>query len=87
MGVWDQVTAENILGLNTAQVPANAQVSTMPGVARSAGPTTKNQPPPWSPESPLFWFAAIAGVTFGFVAVSTSVRVGPGRVSASLGKK
>lgn len=86
MSLWDQVSAESVLGLNTAQVPPSAQVSTMPGVARASGPTTKNQPPPWSPDSPLFWFAALAGVTFGFVAVSTSVRVGPGKVSASIGK-
>lgn len=41
---------------------------------------------PWSPSSPLFWFGAIAAVTFGLMAVSTSVRVGSVKASVSAGK-
>lgn len=40
---------------------------------------------PWNPASPLFWFAGIAAVTFGLMAVSTSVRVGKATASVSLG--
>jgi hypothetical protein len=40
----------------------------------------------WSPSSPMFWFAAVILVAFGAAAVSTTVRVGPARVSAGVGK-
>ena len=40
----------------------------------------------WNPSNPLFWFGALAAVTFGLMAVSTSVRVGPAKVSVSAGK-
>lgn len=39
-----------------------------------------------SPSNPLFWFAGIAAVTFGLMAFSTSVRIGKGSASLSLGK-
>jgi len=40
---------------------------------------------PWNPENPLFWFGAIAAVTFGLMAFSTSVRVGKTTASLNLG--
>ena len=40
---------------------------------------------PWNPANPLFWFAGIAAVTFGLMAVSTSVRVGKTTASVALG--
>lgn len=40
---------------------------------------------PWNPSNPLFWFGAIAAVTFGLMAFSTSVRVGKTTASVSLG--
>jgi hypothetical protein len=40
----------------------------------------------WHPDSPLFWFAGLAAVTFGLMAVSTNVRVGKTKASVSLGK-
>jgi len=36
--------------------------------------------------NPLTWFAIIAAATLGLAAISTSVRVGPVKVSASAGK-
>ena len=41
---------------------------------------------PWNPDNPLFWFAAIAAVTFGAAAFSTNVRVGNARAGVSVGK-
>jgi hypothetical protein len=38
-----------------------------------------------SPENPLFWFTAVAAVTFGLMAFSTSVRVGHTTASVNLG--
>lgn len=40
----------------------------------------------WNPANPLFIFGVLAAATFGLMAVSTAVRVGPAKVSASLGK-
>lgn len=84
--VWDQVSAKNILGIDGASVPANAQTDTKPGIARAAGPAPTDGAPLWSPDNPLFWFGALAALTFGLVAFSTSVRVGSGRASVSIGK-
>lgn len=39
----------------------------------------------WHLDSPLFWFGAIAAATFGLLAVTTSVRVGPAKAGVSLG--
>lgn len=38
------------------------------------------------PENPMLWLLGIGAVTLGLVAASTSVRVGPVKVSASAGK-
>ena len=51
----------------------------------AAGPAPADTAKPWHVDSPLFWFGAIAAATFGLLAVSTSVRVGPAKVSAALG--
>jgi hypothetical protein len=37
-------------------------------------------------ENPLVWLVGIGALTLGLVAVSTSVRIGPLRASASAGK-
>lgn len=39
-----------------------------------------------SPENPLFWFAVIGAVTFGFMAFSTEARVGPVKAGLAVGK-
>ena len=51
----------------------------------AAGPSPLDVAKPWHADSPLFWFGAIAAATFGLLAVSTSVRVGPVRVTAAAG--
>lgn len=40
---------------------------------------------PWHPSNPLFWIAALGGVTFGLMAFSTNVRVGNARVGLNVG--
>lgn len=37
------------------------------------------------PDHPLFWFAAIAGVTFGLIGASTHLRVGPFKAGIDAG--
>jgi len=44
------------------------------------------QDEPWSPSNPLFWVGALAAVTLGLAAVSTTVRVGPVKAGVSVGK-
>lgn len=39
------------------------------------------------PESPELWLVGIGAVMLGLIAVSTSVRVGPVRLSGSAGKQ
>lgn len=40
---------------------------------------------PWSPDSPLFWGAVVAGLTlFGIIGASASVRVGRARAGVEV---
>ena len=84
MGVWGQMTPEYQLGIVPSR-PESANTNPTPGIARSAGPGLAEAARPFHPDSPLFWFGAIAAVTLGLVGVSTSARVGPFRASASAG--
>lgn len=82
---WEQLNPYHLVGLNpgSASPPANP----IPSVERSAGPGIADRGGrPWSPDSPLFWFAAIFAATVGLAAASTSFRVGPVRASVSAGK-
>lgn len=67
-------------------LPSNAPATSVDSpLASAAGPSPSNAAPPWHADSPLFWFGAIAAATFGLLAVSTSVRVGPAKAAVSLG--
>lgn len=74
-----------ITGLLPGMAPAT-QAGAIPSIGRSAGPTSIGDSPPWHPDNPLFWFAGLAAVTIGLIAVNTSVRVGPFKASAGAGK-
>lgn len=65
--------------------PATTATSEL-NAATTPSPAAVAAGQPWNPASPLFWFGAIAAVTFGLMAVSTSVRVGPARLSVAAGK-
>lgn len=42
---------------------------------------------PWSPDSPQFWLIGVAVLTFmGIIGASVSLKAGPAKGSASLGK-
>ena len=74
-------------GLNRYRLPEStpsrqpSELHAVPTPREGAANTAK----PWHPANPLFWFAAIAGVTFGFMGYSTSVRVGNSKASLNLG--
>lgn len=65
----------------TAQ-PASRDDSQLPAVA---GPTRASVTSPLRPSSGLFWFGVFAAAAVGLAAASTTVRVGPAKVAASLG--
>lgn len=51
------------------------------------GATGTGGPPPWSPENPLFWFAALLLATgTGMFAISGNVRIAKSRAGASIGE-
>ena len=70
-------------GATLRATPATPVDSQLPAVA---GPSPAEQVAPYHPGSGLFWFAAIAAAAVGLAYASTTVRVGPAKVSASLGK-
>lgn len=63
--------------------PLSPVDSQLPAVA---GPSPASQYAAYHPGSGLFWFGAIAAAAVGLAYASTTVRVGPAKVSASLGK-
>jgi hypothetical protein len=74
-----------ITGLAMGQAPATA-TNAIPGIGRSAGPTSAMSDKPWSPDSPLFWFAVVAAATFGLMAANVHIKVGPFKAGVSAGK-
>lgn len=87
---WDRFDPYHLYGVKPASMlPAPPVQGLDDGLARSAGPALLDRDgdsKPWHPDSPLFWFGMLAAVTLGFVAVSTSVRVGPFKAAAAVGK-
>lgn len=84
--LWASMTPYRMTGLKPV-APDHAHTSTAPGIARSAGPGLADDARPWHPDSPMFWFGVLLAATFGFAAASTSLRLGPFRASAGVGKK
>ena len=68
--------SSNVTSLPVAQAASNGAVTT--------GAATRKF---LNPESPELWLVGIGAVMLGLIAVSTSVRVGPFRVSGSAGKQ
>lgn len=82
-GVLFQDTASKYGGALATSSPGSRVDSQLPAVA---GPTLDSQAAAYHPGSGLFWFAAIAAAAVGLAYASTTVRVGPAKVSAELGK-
>jgi hypothetical protein len=81
---WDTMSPYHQLGVKPGAAPER---SSMPGIARSSGPGMLDATADklWHPDNPLFWFGVIALATFGAIAGSTSIKVGPFRASAGVG--
>jgi uncharacterized protein involved in response to NO len=70
-------------GISSTQAPSNAhsELHALSTPAEGAA----NEVRPLHPSNPLFAFGAIALVTFGFMAFSTSVRVGHTKAALNIG--
>lgn len=57
------------------------------GLPTSSGTSGDGGDKPWSPDSPIFWIAALALASFaGIVGASVNLHAGPARAGASVGK-
>lgn len=83
---WSRLNPFDLVGMPGA-LPASSAVSSVPGIARSQGPGMFDDVKQWHPDSPMFWVGALLLGTFGLVASTTTIRVGPFKAGASLGKK
>lgn len=70
------------LSQGTANISAPTELNAIATPAEGAASAGS----PWSPSNPLFWFGALAALTLGLAAVSTTVRVGPANASFTVGK-
>lgn len=76
------MSAARQYGLPNTITAVDSPLETVAGPTASQATEAKH----WHPDSPLFWVGVIALVAFGAAFASTSVRVGPVRANASVGK-
>jgi hypothetical protein len=81
---WAVPNAASKYGAALAGAPVVSRDHT--AATSSAGPSLEIKSPPWSPESPLFWFGILAAASFGLMGYSTTVRVGPAKAGVEIGK-
>lgn len=84
---WAGLNPHDVYGVKPDAMNGHPAAHEAPLTA-SSGPTALEgrSDKPWHPDSPLFWFGAVLAVTFGLVAASTSIRVGPFKAAISAGK-
>lgn len=78
------LSPENVFGL-TPQPAPNPSAPSPLAASSSPGVTARNVARPWSPDSPLFWFAVLAAATFGLIGFSTHARIGRLRGELDIG--
>lgn len=73
-----------------ADIYGTAPVTSGPVRAQTAMSSTDAMPNGWmglvSPRNPLFWIGAVVLVTVGAAGLAGSVRLGPAKLSGSIGK-
>lgn len=69
-----------------AVAPGGPRITAETELNAVSSPASGESGSPFSPSNPLFWFGVIAATTFGLMAVSTSVRVGPAKAGIAVGK-
>jgi hypothetical protein len=85
---WDRFDPFHIHGVMPANV-MNGRAGTDAPLAVTAGPglAERNTDKPWHPDSPMFWVGILLATTFGMIAASTSIRVGPFKAAVAAGKQ
>lgn len=68
-----------------SQGPTHSAQTELTAVA-TPGTAGQSQGKVISTDNPLFWFGILGAATFGLMAFSTTVRVGPATASVGLGK-
>lgn len=64
--------------------PAYQPASSDATAISMAAVTSGNRPSRFDPDNPVLWLVGIGALALGFVAISTHVRVGPLKASASV---
>jgi hypothetical protein len=80
---WESIGPASITGFGGALVGSGSGGVTQ-GVEDAVQTSEAGNPPLWSPENPLFWFAALLLAAGGFLYVSTEVKAGPFKGEASI---
>jgi hypothetical protein len=76
---WEDINPQTITGFGGTQTDSGS------GGMRDAVTTTAGvHAPAYSPQNPLFWVAVFLLAAGGFIAVTTSVKAGPVKGSASI---
>lgn len=77
---WQTINPENITG-----APVAGGGNTLPsGLANVTQTPARVAPPPWSPDSGLFWVGLFLAGTVGLYAASVTVKTGPAKASVSI---
>jgi len=80
---WSSINPGTVTGFGTGYTDGGSGGVTS-GVESSVVTRSAGHAPLYSPDNPLFWFAALLLVTVGLVQVSTKVKAGPFHGSASV---
>lgn len=83
---WDALNPYNLLGVKPAELVSPSDRSPAPLTSATGNALDRNGAKPWHPDNPLFWFGALAAVTFGFIGASTAVRLGPFKAAVKAGQ-
>lgn len=77
---WNNINPGTITGagLGRGDSGSGGVISGVQGIVQAA----ENQAPWYSPDNPLFWFGGALALVAGLIVFSTSVDVGPVKVSA-----
>lgn len=83
MSSWDAQSLYGMTSTGAVQTAAVASTQQMSPVEHSWAPGPKGL---IDPRNPLFWFGMILAATVGAAGIAGSVRLGPAKISGSVGK-
>jgi hypothetical protein len=85
---WDGLDSYHLYGAMPSAATNGRRGDVADPLTMAAGPSTLegSSDKPWHPDSPLFWFGMLLAASLGFIAASTSIRVGPFKAAVAAGK-